>query len=225
MSQKYTIIVAGGKGERMQTELPKQFIPIAKKPLLMHTISKFYAYDASMHLILVLPANQVDYWQVLCQKHNFHIPHQIVTGGETRFHSVSNGLSTISGSGLVAIHDGVRPFVSIDTITRCFEMAAEKGAAIPSIEIVDSIRYFDKNENKSVDRNSYCLIQTPQVFQVDLIKKGFKQVYSPSFTDDASVVEAMGEKVYLVDGNRENIKITTPYDLELANSFLSKLTL
>lgn len=221
----YTIIVAGGKGERMQTELPKQFIPIADKPLLMHTINKFHQYDATMHLILVLPAIQIDYWQVLCQKHHFHIPHRIVSGGETRFHSVLNGLTTISGAGLVAIHDGVRPFVSIETISRCFEMAAEKGSAIPSVEIVDSIRVFDKNENKSVDRNSFCLIQTPQVFQIDLLKKAFKQAYSPSFTDDASVLEAMGERVYLVDGNRENIKITTPYDLELANSFLSKLVL
>lgn len=225
MTQKYTIIVAGGKGERMQTELPKQFLPIARKTLLMHTINKFYEYDASMNLILVLPTNQIDYWQVLCQKQHFHIPHRIVSGGETRFHSVLNGLSTISGTGLVAIHDGVRPFVSIETIARCFEMAAEKGSAIPSVEIVDSIRFFDKNENKSVDRNSFCLIQTPQVFQIDLLKEAFKQPYSPSFTDDASVLEAMGKTVYLVDGNRENIKITTPYDLELANSFLSKLAL
>jgi len=219
--KKYTIIVAGGKGERMLTELPKQFICIGGKPLLMLTLTAFYQYDSAMEIILVLPVDQIEYWQGLCQNYSFTVAHRIVAGGETRFHSVSKGLATIKESGLVAIHDGVRPFVSNETISRCFDMAKEKGSAIPSIEIVDSIRYFDKNGNNSVDRTKHCLIQTPQVFQTSIIKKAFKQAYSPLFTDDASVVEAMGEKIYLVDGNRENIKITTPFDLVLAESFLS----
>lgn len=221
MSKKYAIIVAGGKGERMQMDLAKQFIPIANKPILMHTLQKFYEYDASMNIILVLPENQIDYWQVLCQKHRFHITHRIVAGGNTRFHSVQNGLALVP-AGIVAIHDGVRPFVSIETIKRCFDIATIQKSAIPCIEIVDSIRFLDKDENNSVDRNAFCLIQTPQVFHVDLIKKAYRAEYTPSFTDDASVVEAIGEKVHLVDGNRENIKITTPYDLDLAELFLSK---
>lgn len=220
--QNHTIIVAGGKGERMQMQVAKQFISIAKKPILMHTLEKFFEYDASMNLILVLPEDQIDYWKNLCKEYKFDIKHKIVAGGKTRFHSVLNGLSAITENGLVAIHDGVRPFVSIKTISRCFLTAKEKGSAIPCIEIVDSIRFVDKNGNNSVPRSSFCLIQTPQVFQLELIHKAYKQDYSSIFTDDASVVEALGKKLILVDGNRENIKITTPFDLEFAEFLLSK---
>jgi 2-C-methyl-D-erythritol 4-phosphate cytidylyltransferase len=220
--KKYAIIVAGGKGERMKTDLPKQFLSIKGKPLLMHTLNIFYQYDKSIETVLVLPANQIDIWQVLCQKHHFHLPHRIVAGGETRFHSVLNGLATIPSEGLVAIHDGVRPFVSTDTISRCFSVAEEKGSAIPCVSIAESIRHFDNSGNKAVDRNQYCLIQTPQVFQIERLKKAYEQTYNSSFTDDASILESTGEKIHLVDGNRENIKITTPFDLEIAESILSK---
>lgn len=220
--KKYAIIVAGGKGERMQSDLPKQFLSIKGKPLLMHTINRFNQYDKSIKIIVILPSTQIDFWQVLCQKHHFHVAHQIVAGGETRFHSVLNGLTTISSDGLVGIHDGVRPFVSTETISRCFSEAEKEGSAIPCVSITESIRHFDNSGNKAVDRNKYCLIQTPQVFQIERLKKAYEQTYNSSFTDDASVLESTGEKIHLVDGNRENIKITTPLDLEMAKTILSK---
>ncbi len=220
--KKYAIIVAGGKGERMQNKLPKQFLSIKGKPLLMHTLNRFYQFDSSIDIILVLPVNQKEFWQVLCQEYNFHIPHHIVAGGETRFHSVLNGLSTITGDGLVAIHDGVRPFVDSETISRCFSEAQIKGNAVPSIELFESIRYFDRSKNKALNRANYCLIQTPQVFKVNLLQKAYTQTFKTTFTDDASVLEAIGEKINLVKGNKENIKITTPYEMEIAESVLSK---
>jgi 2-C-methyl-D-erythritol 4-phosphate cytidylyltransferase len=223
--KKYVIIVAGGKGERMNTSIPKQFIPISGKPILMHTIQKFHQYDHSINIILVLPENQYKYWEDLCKKFDFNLPHKVVFGGETRFHSVSNGLKIINDSGLVAIHDGVRPFVSIETLERCYLEAEMNGNAIPCIEIVDSIRLIENNSSKAVDRSAYRLIQTPQVFKTELIKRGFEQNYSPKFTDDASVIEAIGEKINLVEGNKENVKITTPYDLALAEKYLTTLPL
>lgn len=218
--QKYAIIVAGGKGSRMQSALPKQFMLLAGKPILIHTLERFYQYDNCLKITLVLPSNQLLHWQELCQKHNCTIPHKIVEGGKTRFHSVLNGLKTIHSDGLVAVHDGVRPFVTQDTIARCFNQAQLNGTAVPCIQVIDSIRYYDENQNKALNRNNYCLIQTPQVFDSKLLKDAYKQAYSDTFTDDASVVESLGGKIYLVDGNRENIKVTTPYDLELAEKFL-----
>lgn len=220
---KYAIIVAGGKGERMQQNMPKQFLCIAGKPILMHTISAFYTFDEDIHIVLVLPAQQIELWEQLCKEHDFKIPYKLCNGGETRFHSVSNGLSMVPAGCLVGVHDGVRPFVSTETLERCYKAAEVQEAVIPVVEAVDSIRFVDEKGNKSVDRSKYCMVQTPQVFQSSLLKRAFTQNYSPLFTDDASVVEALGEKVFLVDGNRENIKITTPYDLVIGEAIYSKL--
>lgn len=215
--QKYALIVAGGKGLRMGTELPKQFLPIAGKPVLMHTLEAFRTYDSEMKLILVLPHSQQTYWKELCEEYCFSIPHVVVDGGETRFHSVKNGLTKVDTFGWVAVHDGVRPFVSQDVIARCFEQVKEKQAVIPVTDVIDTVRRLDNNQSVTVDRNQYKLVQTPQVFDADLLKKAYDQPYIPCFTDDASVVEALGVSVCLIPGNRENIKITTPFDLKIAS--------
>lgn len=218
--KKSVVIVAGGKGLRMGGELPKQFIPVAGKPLLMHTLTVFYEWDASADLILVLPESHHSYWRMLRAELNFTIPHTIVAGGDTRFHSVRNGLDAVQEPGLVAIHDGVRPFVSPDVITACFEEAAITGAAIPVVPVIDSIRWRDGNKSCPADRDSFCAVQTPQVFVSDLLKIVYKQPYSGLFTDDASVFEAAGGCVSLVEGNRDNIKVTTASDLFYAKMLL-----
>ena len=218
---KIAIIVAGGKGLRMQTIIPKQFIEILGKPVLMHTIEAFYRYDSAIQLIIVLPEFQIEFWKSLCKKHIFELPHRIVAGGQTRYQSVKNGLDTITGPGLVAVHDGVRPFVSIQTITRCFDEADKYGTAIPVMNLEESIRQVYENSSLSVDRRSYKLVQTPQVFDINILKKAYEQSFSPLFTDDASVVEASGTEIRLVEGNRENIKITTGFDLVLAETILN----
>ena len=218
---KIAIIVAGGKGTRMQADIPKQFIEIHGKPVLMHTLEAFHRYDDSIQLMLVLPASQLNAWKKLCLKHAFLLPHQIVSGGETRYNSVLNGLAQIKTPALIAVHDGVRPFVSNGTIKRCFDEAEKHGSAIPVIDIVDSIRQITKTGSQSVDRTNYKLVQTPQVFDSEILKKAYEQDFSALFTDDASVVEALGLKITLVEGNRENIKITTAFDLVLAETVLS----
>jgi 2-C-methyl-D-erythritol 4-phosphate cytidylyltransferase len=217
---KTAIIVAGGKGERMNADIPKQFLEIKGKPILIHTLEAFMNFDASLQLILVLPAAQFEFWKTLCKKHALNIPHQIVAGGQTRFQSVKNGLDAVKVPAIVAIHDGVRPLVSKETISRCFDAAAKFGAAIPTMDSIESIRFVDANGSKSVDRNAYKMVQTPQVFDAELLKKAYEQEFSVLFTDDASVVEAMGITVQLVDGNRENIKITTEFDLIVAERLL-----
>ena len=217
---KIAIIVAGGKGERMNADIPKQFIEIQGKPILMHTLEVFNRYDAQMQLILVLPEVQIKFWNELCAKHNFGLNHQIVVGGQSRFNSVKNGLQALKTPAIVAVHDGVRPLVSVETIERCFETAEKFDTAIPVVDLVDSIRQVSGNGSKSVDRNAFKLVQTPQVFDVELLQKAYEQEYSPLFTDDASVVEALGAKIQLVEGNRENIKITTEFDLKMAESIL-----
>jgi 2-C-methyl-D-erythritol 4-phosphate cytidylyltransferase len=232
---KIAIIVAGGKGERMKADIPKQFIEIHGKPVLMHTLEVFCRYDASMQLILVLPPFQIDYWKELCKKHAFTPPHQIVAGGQTRFHSVKNGLEAVKAPALVAVHDGVRPLVSIETIARCFDAAGQFDTAVPVIDLVDSIRQITPDGGSiSVDRNRCKSVQTPQVFDAELLKKAYEQEFSSLFTDDASVVEASrlpkrgaidehfpSIKIHLVEGNRENIKITTEMDLKIAEMILS----
>jgi 2-C-methyl-D-erythritol 4-phosphate cytidylyltransferase len=217
---KIAIIVAGGKGERMNADIPKQFLEIKGKPILIHTLEAFMNFDASLQLILVLPAAQFEFWKTLCKKHALNIPHQIVAGGQTRFQSVKNGLDAVKVPAIVAIHDGVRPLVSKETISRCFDAAAKFGAAIPTMDSIESIRFVDANGSKSVDRTAYKMVQTPQVFDAELLKKAYEQEFSVLFTDDASVVEAMGATVHLVDGNRENIKITTEFDLIVAERLL-----
>ena len=211
-----TGIVAGGKGLRMGGDIPKQFLPVGGKPVLMRTIEAFYAFDSSMHIILVLPVSQQAYWKDLCETYHFALRHDIADGGETRFHSVKNGLAYVKGEGLVGVHDGVRPFVSREVIAGCYEAAQTKQAVIPVIDVVETVRHLTKPGSETVPRNDYKLVQTPQVFEVQLLKEAYQQEYTDAFTDDASVVEAMGREVCLVQGNRENIKLTTPFDLKIA---------
>lgn len=218
----FVIIVAGGKGLRMGADLPKQFLPIGGKPVLMHTLEAFHKADAAMRLILVLPQSQQTYWKSLCEEYAFSIPHQVADGGETRFHSVKNGLALVDEAGLVGVHDGVRPFASIEVIRRCYAEAARYKAVVPVIDVVETIRMVQGDDSQTVDRNQYKLVQTPQVFDVALLKQAYHQSYIPGFTDDASVVEAYGEKIHLTEGNRENIKITTPFDLKIAETILQK---
>ena len=219
--KKHIIIVAGGKGLRMGGEIPKQFLPICGKPVLMRTLEAFHAYDSAIHIVLVLPVSQQAYWKELCAEYHFALPHDVADGGETRFHSVMNGLAKIEGGGLVGVHDGVRPFVSQEVIARCYEEAAVKKAVIPVIGVVETVRQLVDGESVTVPRDQYKLVQTPQVFDVALLRKAYHQEYTDMFTDDASVVEALGEKVHLVEGNRENIKLTTPFDLKLAELLCS----
>ena len=214
--KKHIIIVAGGKGLRMGGDIPKQFLPVCGKPVLMRTLEAFYAYDADIHIILVLPVSQQAYWKELCQEYQFALSHDIANGGDTRFHSVMNGLALVEGDGLVGVHDGVRPFVSQEVIARCYEEAADCKAVIPVIDVVETVRHLTEDGSETVPRDHYKLVQTPQVFEVALLRRAYQQMYTDLFTDDASVVEALGEKVYLVQGNRENIKLTTPFDLKLA---------
>ncbi len=217
---KYSvIIVAGGKGLRMGGDLPKQYIPIQGKPILMRTIEAFYQFNAAMQIILVLPTDHQPYWSELCLQHSFTIKHEVAQGGETRFHSVRNGLQLAKGD-VVGVHDGVRPFVSQEVLTRCYEMAEKTGATIPVIPVVESLRLVQHDASKAVDREAYRLVQTPQVFHLDKLQKAYAQDFNPLFTDDASVVEAAGYAITLVEGNRENIKITTPFDLKISSVLL-----
>lgn len=220
--KRYVIIVAGGKGLRMGGEMPKQFMPLANRPVLMRTLEAFHACDPSIRLILVLPAEHQEYWKCLCSQYRFTLPHTLVNGGETRFHSVRNGLELVPAQDtLVGVHDGVRPFVSEQVITRCFSLAAEKHAVVPVIDMVDTVRHITGPEtSETVARDSYKLVQTPQVFEAGLLKRAYAKPYSSLFTDDASVVEALGHPVFLTEGNRENIKLTTPFDLKVAEALL-----
>lgn len=220
----YIIIVAGGKGLRMGGDLPKQFMPLHGKPVLMHTIERFRSYSDELKIILVLPHEQQDYWRQICLKHNFTIEHTVVDGGQTRFHSSQNGVAAVpdDATGVIGIHDGVRPFVSEETIARCFEAARQFGAALPVLPVTDTLRRVTDDGGYNVQRNDYRTVQTPQTFDAQLLKQAFKQPYSDNFTDDASVVEALGHKVTMVDGNRENIKLTTPFDLVVAEALIKK---
>lgn len=218
--KKYAIIVAGGSGTRMGTDIPKQFLEIKGKPVLMHSMNRFFNFDQNINLIVVLPAHQIDYWQKLCELHAFSVPHQIVEGGAERFYSVKNGLSLVEENALVAIHDAVRPLVSKQTIQAAFEAAIQFGSGIPAIPLHDSIRLVEGENNFAVNRNHYKILQTPQCFASSLLLEAFQQHYRSEFTDDASVIEAHGAKVTITAGNVENIKITTPKDLILAEALI-----
>ena len=217
-SEEFVIIVAGGKGLRMGSDIPKQFLPIGGKPVLMRTLERFREYSPTLQIILVLPKAQQEYWKELCQKHNFAVAYQLADGGETRFHSVQNGLALIpdDADGVVGVHDGVRPFPSIDVIRNCYETARTAKAVIPVIPVVETVRHLESEISVTVPRSEYRLVQTPQCFDIQLLKAANRQPYSEGFTDDASVVETFGYNITLVEGNRENIKITTPYDLKIA---------
>lgn len=218
--KKFALIVAGGSGSRMNNNIPKQFIEINGRPVLMHTFDVFFNFDPKLEFILVLPKDQISLWKSLCEIHQFRIEYKIAFGGETRFDSVKNGLALIPEDGIVFIHDGVRPLVSLKTLQNCFETAVKKGNALPVIPVSESVREVDGLKNKAVDRSKYFLVQTPQTFQTRLIQKAYQQTTSSLFTDDASVLEGTGETIHLVEGNRENIKITYPEDLIMAGIFL-----
>jgi len=218
--QLYVVIVAGGSGKRMGAETPKQFLELAGRPVLMHTIERFKSFNETIEIITVLPENQLRHWCELQEKYSFHIPQTLVKGGSHRFFSVRNGLKFVTIPGLVAIHDGVRPFVSIDTIKRCFETAERLGNAIPAISPTESLRIITDQGSVPVNRFHVKQIQTPQVFNAELIKKAYMQEYDPEFTDDATVLEKSGEKINLIEGNRENIKITNPEDLLISTALL-----
>ena len=220
--KKYVIIVAGGSGTRMNNAVPKQFILLQGKPILMHTIEKFSSSIPDIHIIVVLNLQLNDEWQLLCKHHNFNIPHTLVGGGETRFHSVKNGLNSVPENSVVGVHDAARPLVNTHTISTAFKTAEEKGNATPAISLNESIRQVDGETNKAVDRNKYMIIQTPQCFHSSILKKAFEQEYTPSFTDDASVAETIGVKINLIEGNRENIKITTSQVLIIAVTLFGK---
>lgn len=221
MNINNVIIVAGGKGLRMGSDLPKQFIPINGRPVLMHTIEAFHRFDPAINIILVIPADHKQYWQELTQKYSFTLDHKITEGGLTRFHSVKNGLDLVT-SGLVAVHDGVRPFVSANLIKACFDAASIYKAAIPVVDVTDSLRVIsDDGKSRIIDRTKIKQVQTPQVFDVETLKNAYQAIYSDTFTDDASVVEAMGTDIYLVKGEDTNIKITRPFDLKIGELIMN----
>ena len=218
----YVIIVAGGKGLRMGSDIPKQFLPIGGKPVLMRTLERFRAYSKVLQIILVLPEAQQGYWQELCKEYHFEVAYQLANGGQTRFHSVQNGLSLVpdDAQGVVGVHDGVRPFPSIEVIRRCYETARTAKAVIPVIPVVETVRHLEGEGSVTVPRGDYRLVQTPQTFDIQLLKAANRQPYNDGFTDDASVVESYGHAITLVEGNRENIKITTPYDIVVAEAII-----
>ena len=220
-SSEFALIVAGGSGTRMQSSLPKQFIAIGGEPILMRTIRRFHEYNPALQLVVVLPKVEISKWQALCFMHVFDIKHQVVAGGTTRFNSVKNGLAAIiEPEGVVAIHDGVRPFVPVSTIAEAFNVAAQKGNAVVAVPLKESIRQVIDTGNAAVDRNQFRLIQTPQCFRLSLLRAAFALPEEATFTDDASVVEKYGAQINLVAGSYENIKITTPEDLLWAEAFL-----
>lgn len=218
--KKYTIIVAGGMGTRMNSLIPKQFMKLNGKPVLMHTIEKFAESGTNPEIIVALPVDQIENWKALCVDNKFAINHIVVEGGETRYHSVKNCLEKITEEGLVAVHDAVRPLVSSKTIMSAYKAAEMYGNAVPAIPLNDSIRKIESGQNIAVDRSRYCIIQTPQCFTVSLIKKAYKKEYKNTFTDDASVVETLGEQIRLIDGSPDNIKITNPRDIAIAEAIL-----
>jgi len=250
--KKYCIIVAGGSGRRMKSDIPKQFLLLEGRPLLMHTAERFHSFDISIDIILVLPAEHHSLWNSLVTEYAFGISHRVAAGGEERFHSVRAGLALIrgdlspvtgdpleakpknamapdagednaGGESLVAIHDGVRPLVSHDTIWRCYADAEEFGTAVPFVEPADSVRLLEGDDSRPLPRSEIRLIQTPQVFRSSLILRAYDRPFDPSFTDDATVAEAAGTKIHLTHGNRENIKITTPDDLAIAHTLVRML--
>jgi 2-C-methyl-D-erythritol 4-phosphate cytidylyltransferase len=224
VTKEYALIVAGGKGTRIKSNLPKQFLELNGLPILMHTINAFFRYAPSITVIVVLPEDDFKTWQSLCVHHHFTKPVTLQKGGDTRFQSVKNGLAKIEGDGLVAIHDGVRPMVSEDIIGASFRLAAVHQSAVAAVRLKESIRVTDQDNTKAVDRSRYRLIQTPQTFQIDLIKKAYNTKDDPSLTDDASVAERAGHTISLFEGSYENIKITTPEDLIIAQALLNAKT-
>jgi 2-C-methyl-D-erythritol 4-phosphate cytidylyltransferase len=223
-TNEYALIVAGGKGTRIKSSLPKQFMELNGKPVLLHTLEAFYRYSEGISVVLILPEDDFGIWNSICQKFSFTKPITIQKGGETRFQSVRNGLDKIDGEGLVAIHDGVRPLVSEDTIGASFRLAALHRCAVAAVRLKESIRITDQNSTRAADRSRFRVIQTPQTFDVQLIKKAYQIKEDPALTDDASVAERSGHIISLFEGNYENIKITTPEDFVIAEALLRQKT-
>ncbi|NTU94955.1 MAG: 2-C-methyl-D-erythritol 4-phosphate cytidylyltransferase [Bacteroidales bacterium] len=216
----YAVIVAGGSGSRMGGEIAKQFLMLGDKPILLHTIEAFLSLSFPVEIILVVPASLRDYWKNFYKEQRLSFKHTLVSGGITRFHSVKNAMKYVPEGALVAVHDGVRPFVSKDFLESLFAEAEEKRAVIPAVKVVDSLRYTDEEGSRPVERDKYVSIQTPQIFHSELLLDAYSQAYNPAFTDDASVVESRGTKIYLTEGRMVNIKITRPEDLTLAQAIL-----
>lgn len=213
------IITAGGIGSRMGAAIPKQFVEIAGTPMLMHTLESFYHYEPKAELILTLPAEWMNFWEKLVANHDFTVPHRVLPGGKERYDSIKNALEYCTRP-YVMVHDGVRPFVNTETLDRCVAAVKTHPAVIPTIEIKDSLRQRTESTTHSVNRAEYIIVQTPQCFKTDLLKKAYKQDFHPGITDDASLVEQMGVAIYCVEGNERNIKITTPFDLLFAEILL-----
>ncbi|WP_316829203.1 2-C-methyl-D-erythritol 4-phosphate cytidylyltransferase [Pedobacter aquatilis] len=218
----YAVIVAGGSGNRMQTETPKQFLLLKNLPVLMHTIKAFAQSDTQPKIIVVLHPDQHNYWRKLCEEFNFNIPHTVIPGGKERFYSVKNAINSINEESLVAIHDAVRPLISKTLIDNCFAKAKEQGNVIAAVQSSDSVRLFKSDKTTALKRDEIYLVQTPQTFDLKILKEAYQQDYASHFTDDASVVEAIGYEINIVEGERSNIKITYPIDLELAALLLEK---
>jgi 2-C-methyl-D-erythritol 4-phosphate cytidylyltransferase len=219
--EKYLIIAAAGRGIRMKSNLPKQFIRIANYPIVFYSMKTFYENDPTIKILLVLPEDLIGEWENFLTESQTVIPHKVIEGGSSRMESCRNGLSQIEGDGLVAVHDGVRPLVSHETIDRCFKMAKEKGNAVPVNDIYETLRQLDSSGSVTIDRNTVKSVQTPQVFQIKILQEAFLKVKSEQYTDEASMVESLGYKINLVEGNRENIKITDPFDLKIAEYLLT----
>lgn len=217
----YSIIVGGGSGSRMQSDIPKQFLLLDGKPVLMHTIEAFHFSDLHPEIILVLNVDFHPYWEKLCSEHNFSIPHQLVSGGPQRFHSVRNALRLVRGNAIIAVHDAVRPLPGQATITAAFREAEEFGNAVTAVKSRDSIRQQRGSETVGLRREEVFLVQTPQVFRSDILHKAYRQDYRNEFTDDASVVERSGVKIRLIEGENSNIKITYPEDIAVAEALIS----
>ncbi|MDR3350621.1 MAG: 2-C-methyl-D-erythritol 4-phosphate cytidylyltransferase [Prevotellaceae bacterium] len=218
--KRSVIIVAGGSGQRMGTKIPKQFLLLAGMPVLMHAIRRFHAFDPAMPLIVALPPAHIPTWTQLCAEHCFTIAHTVTAGGGTRFESVKKALDAVHDTEWIAVHDGVRPLVSPTLIARCFETAALHGAAAPVVPLADSVRMREAGGSRSVLRDNYCIVQTPQIFRAEWLKHAYRTPFSTAFTDDASVVEAAGYPIALSEGSRENIKITDALDLKIAEQLL-----
>lgn len=219
MAHSSIIITAAGIGRRMNSSLPKQFIIVGDKPILMHTLDKFYHFNPKAQLILTLPKEWMSYWMDLMEEYDFKIPHRIVEGGDERYHSIKNALEVCTGK-IIAVHDGVRPFVSEDTLKICFQTALEEGSAIPTIGVKESMRKKELGENFTVNSANYFIVQTPQCFKASILRKAYEASFSYENYDEATLVEEIGHAVTLVQGNEENIKITTQLDLKFAEMYL-----
>jgi 2-C-methyl-D-erythritol 4-phosphate cytidylyltransferase len=218
----HVVIVAGGLGTRMKSNTPKQFMQLAGKPVVFYSMERFHAFDPNINIVLVLPEKHVSEWKGLCELHNFTIPHTIALGGPTRFHSVKSGLNAIdSNDGIVGVHDGARPLINPILIQEAYTIAEKHGNAIPAVAPAETVREINGPVSKQLNREHLRLIQTPQCFKLSTLKRAYEAPYNEVFTDDASVAEDMGERIHLIEGDRANLKITTPADLTIAEALLN----